>query len=140
MTTKIEIPQWNSTKTSFKDWRTQLTEYFAASGDAELLDKSLKPTAETNYLPVASTPDAFITKCKDHVQAELLVRWTGLDKSPAQLRALKAEDLDQDDIEMYLNKVKRHNKKVDAAQDELEEWPKRCAKAAAKIKIALRDT
>ena len=92
MTTKIEIPQWNSTKTPFKDWRTQLTEYFAASGDAELLDKSLKPTAETNYLPVASTPDAFITKCKDHAQAELLVRWTGLEKSSAQLRALKAED------------------------------------------------
>ena len=139
MTTKIEIPQWNSTKTSFKDWRTQLTEYFAASGDAELLDKSQKPTAETNYLPVASTPAAFIAKCKDHEQAELLVSWTGLEKSPAQLRALKEEDLDTDDIEMYLNKVKRHNKKVDATQDELEEWPKRCAKAAAKIKIALRD-
>ena len=76
MTTKIEIPQWNSMKTPFKEWRTQLTQYFAASGDAELLDKSQKPTAETNYLPVASTPDAFIAKCAKHDQAELLVRWT----------------------------------------------------------------
>ena len=94
MTTKIEIPQWNSTKTSFKDWRTQLTEYFAASGDAELLDKSQKPTAETNYLPVASTPEAFIAKCAKHEQAELLVGWTGLEKSAGQIRALKAEELD----------------------------------------------
>ena len=73
MTTKIEIPRWDSMKVNFKDWRTQLTEYFAASGDAELLDKSQKPTGETNYLPVASTPAAFIAKCKDHEQAELLV-------------------------------------------------------------------
>ena len=43
-------------KMTFKDWRTQLEEYFAASGDAELLDKSQKPTGETNYLPVASSP------------------------------------------------------------------------------------
>ena len=57
--------------------------------------------------------------------------WTGLEKTAGQIRTLKAEDLDTDDIEMYLNKVKRHNKKVDAAQDELEELPKRCAKAAA---------
>ena len=126
-------------KMTFKDWRTQLEEYFAASGDAELLDKSQKPTGETNYLPVASSPDAFIAKCVPHEQAELLVSWTGLEKSPAQIRQLKAENLDMDDIEMYVNKVKRHNKKVDAAQDELEDWPKRCAKAAAKIKIALRD-
>jgi len=139
MTTKIEIPQWNSMKTPFKEWRTQLTQYFAASGDAELLDKSQKPTAETNYLPVASTPDAFIAKCATHEQSALLVAWTGLEKSAGQIRQLKAEDLDADDIDMYLTKVKRHNRKVDAAQDELEDWPKRCAKAAAKIKIALRD-
>ena len=65
-----------------------------------------------------------LTKCATHDQAELLVRWTGLDKTAGQIRVLKAEDLDTDDIEMYLNKVKRHNKKVDAAQDELEAWPK----------------
>jgi hypothetical protein len=139
MTTKAEIPLWESMKMPFKEWRAQLTEYFAAIGDVELLDKGQKPDGEPNYLPVASNPAAFIAKCKGHDQEELLVKWTGLTKSAAQIRALKEEDLDDDDIEMYLNKVKRHNKRADAAQEKLDEWPKRCAAAAAKIKIAIRN-
>ena len=139
MTTKVEIPRWESMKTPFKDWRTELTEFFAASGDVELLDKSNMPDGEPNYLPVASNPAAFIAKCKGHEQAELLVSWTGLTKSATQIRNLEEKDVDEDDVEMYSNKVKRHNKKVDAAQDKLEEWPKRCAAAAAKIKIAIRN-
>ena len=139
MTTKVEIPLWESMKTPFKDWRTELTEFFAANGDVELLDKSNMPDGEPNYLPVASNPAAFIAKCKGHEQAELLVSWTGLTKSATQIRNLEEKDVDEDDVEMYLNKVKRHNKRVDAAQDKLEEWPKRCAAAAAKIKIAIRN-
>ena len=139
MTTRVEIPRWGSMQMTFKDWRVQLTECFAASGDEELLDESKMPSDETNYLPVASTPAAFLAKCKDHEQAELLVSWTGLTKTAGQIRNLKEGDVDGDDIELYLNKVKRHNKKVDVAQDKLEEWPKRCAAAAAKIKIAIRE-
>ena len=138
MTSKIDIPLWESMKTPFKEWRQQLTEYFAAAGDAELLDKAKKPSGEPDYLPMASTPAAFIAKCKDHEQASLLVSMTGLVKTSTQLRALKAEDLDDDDIEAYRHQVKRHNAKVDKLQDKLEEWPGRCAAAASKIKIALR--
>ena len=89
-------------KMTFKDWRTQLTEeYFAASGDAELLDKTQKPSGEPNYLPVASTPAAFIAKCKGHEQAELLMSWTGLEKTANQIRNLKEDEVDADDIDMY---------------------------------------
>ena len=96
----------------------QLTEFFTAIGDDDLLDKEQKPDVSTiMYLPVVSSAEAFITKCKGHEQEELLVQMTGLTKSAAQIRNLKDSDLDEDDIDMYRRQVKRHNDKQGKLQD-----------------------
>lgn len=139
MTTKVELPTWGSMKKSYKEYAQQLTEFFTAIGDDDLLDKEQKPDVSTiMYLPVVSSAEAFITKCKGHEQEELLVQMTGLAKSAAQIRNLKDSDLDEDDIDMYRRQVKRHNDKQDKLQDKLEEWPRRCKAAASKIKISIR--
>ena len=138
MATKIGLPLWESMKTPFKEWHQQLQEYLSATGDVELLDSDNKPEEEAYYLPVASTPAAFILKCKPHDDAELLVQMAGLEKTANQIRALTADDLDDDDIEQYKHQVKRHNAKQDKLQDKLEDWPKRCAAVAAKVKISIR--
>ena len=123
MTTEVELPTWDSMKKPYKEYEQQLTEYFTAIGDGELLNKDKKPTATATYLPVVSTAEAFIVKCKGHSQAELLVSMAGLEKTAAQIRSLKESELDQDAPEQYKRRVKRHNENKTSWRTRLRSGP-----------------